>query len=852
MPSFFLKMRRASLPPSTSTAEPQQVQVAQVTAPDAEDAGKRRHRSQIYAPTDVAIPFPKRYSFGQPQDAGSFFNAMLPPRITPLHPSRRKNRSEERQLKRHGGLELQGSHPREQENMPPHPAPFSYYTGSPSGTFGHPTIREKTMAKLKNAGLLPQNEYQTRSRASSHSDRYTQVETPTSAFYSLHNSSSSAIVPAYAQTTPSPSNTFGPRTPVQSSGSGRRIRANDIFFSHLETPPPLPPLDHPAFVHASKNRIPGSQSSERGARSQGRVPNEKEPRHSRSLPSIRRAARNSSSRASPTRPRRKGSKSSFLSRLEEQLKVIESTKKGHTRSQSKGSLNSNLSRRSSAEFSAKQVSLLGVSGKSSESWEVQVSKELLRLSLAQDVVKGGGGHVSARGNNLPCGESGVVQDLGPPFSFQDTSSPNQGRSHYRAAAVGKAAQSRIPPAIDSAISISSMSGSHGASSSKGILNPSAGRLRPKTNSNASRRDGRPKFSSERTRTPSPPPPKLTTFSAVAGPEQASSSLLVPPALSFTAATPEASPISPKRTHHKSTPTQPNSAIRSTSPPPAIQKSFSSASTKRKADEAEVDSHTPPREHRTTFAPEPRTHRASAASGSSHAPSSFHRSKRARISLPSDNHGSVRSALPSLGDSPNAKSTGSMSSKHSKTSASHTGHHQHRSSRPPSTRDGHGAGSSPHTGRPSSRRSLSQASIPISAFMAPHAPSISRSSAFHMRDPRKPPRIQDTPWTLSFPDGSQEGRSRWAFDGWTDRGGSPLHAWLFFIGFIIFPLWWLAGFVIPILRTRRLESGDTEKGVVLDDPQVEHDYKSWRRRCRIMAGVSIVTYIPFIVLVAIYA
>jgi hypothetical protein len=104
--------------------------------------------------------------------------------------------------------------------------------------------------------------------------------------------------------------------------------------------------------------------------------------------------------------------------LEGQSKVTESTKKGHTRSQSKGSLKSNLSRRSSAEFSAKQLSLLGVSGKSSESWEVQVSKELLRLSLAQDVVNGGGkkrvvnlgsiadgphsilGHVSARGNNV--------------------------------------------------------------------------------------------------------------------------------------------------------------------------------------------------------------------------------------------------------------------------------------------------------------------------------------------------------------------------------------------------------------------------------------------------------------------
>jgi len=76
--------------------------------------------------------------------------------------------------------------------------------------------------------------------------------------------------------------------------------------------------------------------------------------------------------------------------------------------------------------------------------------------------------------------------------------------------------------------------------------------------------------------------------------------------------------------------------------------------------------------------------------------------------------------------------------------------------------------------------------------------------------------------------------------------------MFFLGFILFPLWWLAGWVIPIHRTRQLEAGDAEKGVVLDDPQVEHDYRSWRRRCRIMSGVSIVTYIPFIVLVAVLA
>jgi hypothetical protein len=51
----------------------------------------------------------------------------------------------------------------------------------------------------------------------------------------------------------------------------------------------------------------------------------------------------------------------------------------------------------------------------------------------------------------------------------------------------------------------------------------------------------------------------------------------------------------------------------------------------------------------------------------------------------------------------------------------------------------------------------------------------------------------------------------------------VHAWLFFVGFVLFPLWWVAGFCVPVPRTRRLGEDVEEKGreqVVLDDPQVE--------------------------------
>lgn len=104
-----------------------------------------------------------------------------------------------------------------------------------------------------------------------------------------------------------------------------------------------------------------------------------------------------------------------------------------------------------------------------------------------------------------------------------------------------------------------------------------------------------------------------------------------------------------------------------------------------------------------------------------------------------------------------------------------------------------------------RTSLSGVSIPISALVSPHAPSVSRSSKFHMQDPRKPPRQRDTGWALRFRD--------------EDDAGSPVQAWFFFVGFVLFPLWWVAAFT-RTPQTRRVGGSDTEKAVMLDDPQVE--------------------------------
>ncbi|KAJ7805677.1 hypothetical protein B0H14DRAFT_3882810 [Mycena olivaceomarginata] len=74
--------------------------------------------------------------------------------------------------------------------------------------------------------------------------------------------------------------------------------------------------------------------------------------------------------------------------------------------------------------------------------------------------------------------------------------------------------------------------------------------------------------------------------------------------------------------------------------------------------------------------------------------------------------------------------------------------------------------------------MSQGSLPFSALVSPHAPCVACSvggATYHMRDQRKPPRVQPTGCALTFGVGS-----------WRQGGGSPTHAWLFFVGFVLFP------------------------------------------------------------------
>ncbi|KAF7306483.1 WD-REPEATS-REGION domain-containing protein [Mycena indigotica] len=273
---------------------------------------------------------------------------------------------------------------------------------------------------------------------------------------------------------------------------------------------------------------------------------------------------------------------------------------------------------------------------------------------------------------------------------------------------------------------------------------------------------------------------------------------------------------------------PTTLVTSPTPDPSPIVQTPSNKGKRKADE--VDGNTPPDARKATFAASPRPLRASNAT--SNAPSSYHRQpKRARLSTQSED---------TTNRPDTAATVGSWSSRRS-------------NQRPLSRSQSLSQQSSLH--RASSRRSLSQSSIPISALISPHAPSIALSSghnAFHMRDPHKPPKVQPTGWTLAMGEIDMQGSHIWR--SFTETGGSPLHAWLFFVGFVLFPVWWVASF-LQVIRTRTLGHDTEGKGqsqgqVVLDDPQVEFDARTWRTRCRIMAVISFFTYIPFIVLVAV--
>ncbi|KAF7799442.1 hypothetical protein EIP86_010677 [Pleurotus ostreatoroseus] len=236
--------------------------------------------------------------------------------------------------------------------------------------------------------------------------------------------------------------------------------------------------------------------------------------------------------------------------------------------------------------------------------------------------------------------------------------------------------------------------------------------------------------------------------------------------------------------------------------------------KRKAEEIDI---TPPDQRtapHTTFVIPPGQRRAQAQSepgrpSSVHAPSAYQR-KRVRLS--------DSSPAPSVKSSSRPGSTNYYPADASSMASGGRGQHPPSPTPRPRSRTQSRAAStrsnrhsvvntiaSTAESKRDRRRTLSQVSIPVSAIVAPHPPSIGRSSMYHMRDPHRPV-IQSTSWIPRLKSPNDE--------------ASPPHAWCFFIGFILFPLWWLASF-LSVPHTRLVGGTDIEKGVTLDDPQVEH-------------------------------
>ncbi|TFK27669.1 hypothetical protein FA15DRAFT_754059 [Coprinopsis marcescibilis] len=265
----------------------------------------------------------------------------------------------------------------------PQVSPFPLLA-SPADTFGR-TLHHKGRRILEDRNASPYpSESPPHSRDTSrsrNSDTESVWATPRSTFYSRYNSSSSVHGTSQDLSVPSPSYTFGPHTPNKTPE--KRTRTAAMYFNHLETPPPLPPLDHPAFqfpiTPSRKFKFPTMRSTERPVSQQM---DQNQPRASRSLPSVGLTRSVSANAASPKKAHR-NSKQLSMSSSKAEGHPIASRRSRHTRSESKSSITS--SRRSSAEFSAKNASLTGKDNGYDETWEVKVSKELLRLSFSTEM-----------------------------------------------------------------------------------------------------------------------------------------------------------------------------------------------------------------------------------------------------------------------------------------------------------------------------------------------------------------------------------------------------------------------------------------------------------------------------------
>lgn len=176
--------------------------------------------------------------------------------------------------------------------------------------------------------------------------------------------------------------TFGAPTPPRSDITvcpGRHD--HNSYFGFREPPPPLPPLDHPALREALQFKakrwsngavaIPNPTTSPRQGRTIQPSP---------SLPSLVNDGRKITAKLLGGRGRSNSASTGKISTREAFEQHIRPGRTKHARTQSKSSINS---RRSSAEYSARQASSTHGS-EHEDCWEVQVSRAMVKLALGED------------------------------------------------------------------------------------------------------------------------------------------------------------------------------------------------------------------------------------------------------------------------------------------------------------------------------------------------------------------------------------------------------------------------------------------------------------------------------------
>ncbi|KAH7099511.1 hypothetical protein BKA62DRAFT_621350, partial [Auriculariales sp. MPI-PUGE-AT-0066] len=229
---------------------------------------------------------------------------------------------------------------------------------------------------------------------------------------------------------------------------------------------------------------------------------------------------------------------------------------------------------------------------------------------------------------------------------------------------------------------------------------------------------------------------------------------------------------------------------------------------------------------------PRIHTKSTggSSMSGPVPSSFRQPKRIRLAEPGDE----MSAL---------SAPGTPSRRHEQSLHSHSYSNSH---------SGHG-----HPPRPTSRASTAHtartghSTIPMRAILSPRPGSIAGSNrTFHMRDPyaRAPPPVgwRPTGTVIDTPHLHPPATGKLPQEQMPpiQKQRAPWAAWAFYLGFVLFPLWWIAA-LSPVRAWPLREKPDWAGWLAA------RDERAWRTRCRWMSGVALLVYIPLIALAAVF-